>query len=194
MRIAGKFGQIQRLGDDALAGERCVAVHADRHDAITSRIAEDRLLAADDSLLNRVDQFQVRWIRQQRNLHGRAVVDGAVVGIAQVIFHVAVAAVIRGGRSGAHEFAEHHFVRLVQHMREHIQPAAMRHGADELFAAQHRAFVDERVDQRDQRFGPFEAESLRADERAMQILFEFLGGDELEHQRFGFFRAEVVAG
>ena len=152
-----------------------------------------RLLAAHDSLLNWIDQFKVRRIRQQRRLHGRSAIDRAIVGIAKVIFDVPVAAVIRGRQRGPHEFAEHDFVWLIQHMREHVQPSTMGHGADELFSAEHRAFIDDRVEHRDQRFSPFEAEALGADERAMEILFKFLGSNELKRQRFGFLRAELSA-
>jgi hypothetical protein len=174
-----KLRQVQGLGDDALPGERGVAVHAHRHDARAPGVAEDPLLAADDPLHDRVHQLQVRWVRHQRHLRLQPVRQRALVGVAQVVFHVAVAH-FRRQRGRAHEFGQHRFVRLVEHVRQHVQPPAMGHVHDDLLGADLGAVIDQRVEQRDQRFGPFQAEALGADEHAVQVLLELLGNNELK--------------
>ena len=47
---------------------------------------------------------------------------------------VVVPAIVRGRKGGPHEFAEHHLVRLVEHVRQNIETTAMRHRGDELLA------------------------------------------------------------
>jgi hypothetical protein len=106
-----------------------------------------------------------------------------------VIFDVAVGVVAVGRAAGAREFAEDVFVGLIHDMGERVQPATVCHAHDELFAAVDRAVIDEGVEKRDERLAAFDAESLGADERSGEILFELLGGDELEERR-----AEFVVG
>ena len=47
------------------------------------------------------------------------------------------------------------------------------------------AFIDERVEQRDERFAAFEAETLLPDVARVQELLELLGGDQLEQDLLG---------
>ncbi|MGC4031228.1 MAG: hypothetical protein QM754_05710 [Tepidisphaeraceae bacterium] len=63
--VAGQLREVQGFGDDALAAEGGVAVQADRDELGAVRVVQPFLLAADDALLDRVDQFQVRRVGQQ---------------------------------------------------------------------------------------------------------------------------------
>ena len=61
--IAVELGEPERLGDDALAGERGVAVHEHRHHAAAVVVAEVVLLGAHDALDDRIDRLEVARVR-----------------------------------------------------------------------------------------------------------------------------------
>ncbi len=105
----------------------------------------------------------------------------AVLGVAEVIFDVAVAVLAFGGF--AFEFAEDDLVGLVDDMGQDVEPAAMGHAHDDFLDAQGGAIVDEGVEQGDERFAAFEAEAFLALVFAGEEIFEALGGDELVQER-----------
>ncbi len=80
--IAGEAGEVQRLGDDALAGERGVAVDEQREDGVVVDPADHRrrravgrrgqpvLLGPGHALDDRVDGLEVRRVRRHRDRAG----------------------------------------------------------------------------------------------------------------------------
>jgi hypothetical protein len=188
---AWQLGEIERLHHHALAGERGVAVHDDRHHAGSADVAEHELLGADDALHDRVDQLQVRRVRQQRDLHAPPADDGSRVGVAEVVLHIAVADDLGLGLVRAFEFAEQDLIRLVEHMRQHVEPAAVRHRHDDLFAAEDCTVLNDLVDQRHQRLAAFERKSLLPDVPRMQESLKLLGRDELEKDLLAFVGGEA---
>ena len=66
--VAAQLGEVERLGDDALAGERGVAVQQDRqHGEALLALVDHVLLGADDALEHRVDRLQVARVAGQRD-------------------------------------------------------------------------------------------------------------------------------
>ena len=67
-RVALEVLQVQGLGDDPLAGERRVAVQEDgQHLCVVALVAEGRLLGADHSLHDGVDELEMARVRRERD-------------------------------------------------------------------------------------------------------------------------------
>ncbi len=93
---------------------------------------------------------------------------------ADVVLHVA--RTLRNvGVELTFELAEDLLVRLADHVREHVEPAAVRHTHHDLFDSGVGGAVDEEVEHRDQRLRAFEAEALLAEELGVQESLERLG-------------------
>jgi hypothetical protein len=60
---------VQRLGANALARERRIAVHHHRHHAPPTVFAAPLLLCARPPDHHRVDRFQMAWIRHEMDFH-----------------------------------------------------------------------------------------------------------------------------
>src|SRR5690606_33245801 len=148
--------------DDALPAERGITVDEQGHDGPALQIAAIMLLGTDDPLDNRVDQLQVRGVESEGDMHLAVVLADTVMAVAQMVFDVAVALALRNGGI-AFEFAENRLVWLVQHMGEGVEAAAMGHADDEFLDAEAGAVVNDRVQQGNQGFATFEAESLGSD-------------------------------
>ena len=131
--VAAQLGQVQRLGDHALAGERGVAVDEQRQHRVPLELEVDAvLLGPHDALEHRVDRLQVRRVRGHRH-RGRvlAVRGGELAGLAQVVLHVA-GAVRRLRVEVPLELGEDLLVRLADDVGQHVEPAAVRHADDDL--------------------------------------------------------------
>ena len=68
-RVALEARQVQRLGDDALAHERRVAVDEERHHAAALAIAAPVLLGAHAALDDRVHELEVARVEGEREVH-----------------------------------------------------------------------------------------------------------------------------
>ncbi len=77
------------------------------------------------------------------------------------------------------ELAEDLHERLLHHVREHVEPAAVRHAEHRALGAEFGRAVEQRIEHRDQRVAAFEREAFVTDEPRVQELFERLGIDEL---------------
>src|SRR6185437_2748371 len=88
--IAAQLGKVERLGDDALPGERRVTVHQERkHGEAGFALVELVLLGPGDSLEDRIDGFQVRRIGGQGDSDLGAARRAERALRAEVVFHVA---------------------------------------------------------------------------------------------------------
>ena len=88
--VAAQAGQPETFRYDALSRKRCVAVDEQRqhHGAIVRRGAELVLLGPHFAEHHRIDDFEMRRIRGQRQMH-LVVIEFAVGRGAEMIFHVA---------------------------------------------------------------------------------------------------------
>ena len=151
----GQFRKAEGFEHNPLAGEGGVAVDQHRDHPRALCVVLIFLLAADDSLDDRIDQFEVAGIGAQADVDAAALAGGAIVGVAEVIFHIAVALALSVGCDGSGKFAEEHFIRLVQHVGEHIQPPAVGHAHADFLHTDLGPFVDQDVEQGDERLGAF---------------------------------------
>ena len=87
--IAIKLREVERLGNDALPGERRVTVDQQRDHALAPGISEAVLLGAYDALHHGVDGFQMAGIGRHRNEHFAPQGGSIDASRAQVILHVA---------------------------------------------------------------------------------------------------------
>ena len=176
-REAGQGGQDERLVDRSLPRERGVAVQEHRDDALALDIVPIALLGSDDALDDGVHHLQVARIGGERQVDRPAAPGDVVVRVAEVVLHVPVALDVRR-QEGAFELRQHHLVRLLQHVRQDVQSAAMGHAEDELVGLERRGLLHERVEQRNEGLAAFERESLLAHVLGVEELFERLGPDE----------------
>ena len=96
------------------------------HGAVVRRRAVLVLLGAHLAEHHRIDDLEMRRVGGQRQMHLVAV-ELAVRRGAEVILHVARAFDLVGRRRAALELVEDRAVRLAHHLRQHVEPAAMRH-------------------------------------------------------------------
>ena len=189
--MAFEARQAETFGHDALAGEGGIAMQEERQDVATGRPASALiLLGAHLAEHDGIDDFQMRGVRGQRQMHALAA-ERAVGGGAQMVLHVARALDLVGLRRTALELVENGAVRLRHDAREYIQPAAMRHADDDLFDAEIAAALDDLLERRDHRLAAFEAETLRAGVLDLQEFLEALRLDELVENRLFAERREL---
>ena len=174
-RVALEALQVQRLGDDALADERRVAVDEQRHHAPALGVVAPVLLGAHAAGDDGIHELEVRRVERQREVDG-PVRRLAVRRIPEVVFHVAAAHAPLGVR--VEEVREDVLRRLLEDVAEHVEPAAVGHAEHDLLDAVLRRAVDHEVEERHQGLAAFEREALRTDEVRVQELLEDLGVDE----------------
>ena len=186
--VPGQARQVQRFGDDALTGERRVAVNENRQRdaAVEARRARPidggpgGARHADD---HRIDRLEVARVRRHRHVHLAARRGGPGAG---VILHVAGPPEVGPERLGGDrilELRENLRVRLVEHVREHVEPAAMRHAEQRVTRAVVGGAADDLVEDRHEHVEPFDRKARLAGKRPMQEALEHLDlGDAIEHR------------
>ena len=169
-RIGLELAEVQRFLNDALARKGGVAVHQDDQAALTLVVVVPVLLGPHAPQGNGIHELEVAGVEAQRDVYVTAV-DGLPVGAEpEVVLHVAAAAVQMG--VDIRELTENLLRALAHDVREHVEPAAMRHAQHDLFHAVGRRLLDRQDEQRDQALGPLERKTLRADELLLDELFE----------------------
>ncbi len=192
--------EVERLGDDALARERRVAVDEDRErdrrvvDAASARPI--RLLRPRMALDDGVDRLQVARVRGEGHLD----VAGAGLprlGGGEVVLDIARSA-LRIGHEGvdgalALELAQDRGVRAADRVREHVEPPAMCDPDHDLVRAPGGSKLDREVQHRDERVEALDGELLLPDERAPQVRLEGLDLRESEEESPLLFGRERLA-
>ena len=96
-----------------------------------------------------------------------------------MIFDVARTVGVVGRGRAALELVEDGALRLAHHLRQHIEPAAMRHADDDLAHAERAAALDDLLQRRDGGFGAVETEAFGAGEFQVAEFFKAFGFDQL---------------
>ena len=188
-RVAGQVGEVERLGDDALAGEGGVAVDEDAERLRTGRAARSAgavgLLGARRP--SATGSTNSRWLG-----FAISVTPTSPLGVwrrrahAEVVLDVAGPALGVGGdrldRPLALELAQDLVVRAPHHVRQHVEAAAVGHADDDLADAVGGGEVDRLVEHGHQQVEAFERELLLAEERAPQERLEALDLGEARQQ------------
>ena len=110
-------------------------------------------------------------------------VELAVRRRAQMIFDVARAFDFVRQKRAALEFVKQRAMRLGHHLREHVEPAAMRHAEHDLLDAERAAALDDLLQRRHDGFGAVEAEALGARVFHVEEFLEAFGLDEFVEDR-----------
>ena len=143
------------------------------HAARAPRIAGAVLFGAYSAERDRGNEFQMARVEAQREMEGAAVRGRKIAAVAQMIFYVA--AVLDIPR--VDEFAKHFTVFFSDHVDQHVEPAAMGHGENDLTAAVAGVFFDRKFNQGDEALRAFQGKTLGADELAAN---EFVKGRRLD--------------
>ena len=190
-RVAAQPREVERFGDDALAGERGVAVqqHGQRDLDVVFRCRAGpiRLVGAGAALDDRIHRFEMAGIGRKRHGH---------VGAARRVVHTFRAVVILHvtgpGRgpfvlrrflfAAALEFREDRFVRDVHDVRQHVQPPAMRHADDRLASPMRGRQLDHEIQHRHGHVEPFDRKPLLAEISLVQEALERVHRRETRQQ------------
>ncbi len=201
-RVAGEPLEVERLCDLSLSGERCVTVdqHGQRDRRVVIALARRtvRLLGTRATLHDRVDGFEVARVRRERHRDLAGARRARALG-AQVVLDVAAAALLvhddRLDRPLALELAQDHLVRPPDDVREHVQPAAVRHAHHDLVRTGVGAELDRLVEHRHHHVEPLDRELLLAEECPAQVALHPLDLTEAGEQPHLLLRRErtVVA-
>src|SRR5260370_30745868 len=100
-----------------------------------------------------------------------------------MVFDVAGALDLVGRGGAALELVENRAVRLAHHLRQNVEPAAVRHADDDLFAAERPATLDDLFECGDHRLRSVETEALGACEFQITEFLETFGLDQLVEDR-----------
>jgi len=178
--VALQVVQLQHLGDQALAGERGVAMDQHAHHPAPLEVAMAALLGAHAPHHHRIDGLEVAGVERQRQVHRVAERIDAIARVAEVVLDVAAARHRLG--LDVLELGEDVARRPVHDRLERGEAAAVGHADHGLDAAQARAVGQHQVHHRDQRLAALEREALGAGVLDVAEALEGLAVDEeLEH-------------
>ena len=138
----------QRLGHDALAGERGVAVEQHRQAAPPPRVPHAILLRPHRAQHDRVHELEVAGVVVEVEVDVGAAARAAVGVAAEVVLDVAVALDLLGQRRRL-ELAEDDLERLAEDVGEHVEAPAVGHAEDDLLHPVARRRLDQRVEHRE---------------------------------------------
>ena len=162
----------------------------DRNDLGAALVAPAALARIHRTDHHRIDDFQVRRVERQRQVHraGRRIHVGRET---HVVLDVAGRQV---GCRLALEFREQHRRRLAQRIHQHVQPAAVRHADDDLLCALRGRDTHQFVHGDDGRFAALEREALLADILGMQVALHRFGRRHAFQEALAVFdRVAVIA-
>jgi hypothetical protein len=184
--VAGERMQVERFRDDALAGECGVAVDQDRHRRVRIEVP---LVGggrrAGHAFQHRIDRFEMARVRRHAELDLPASRRDHVAR-ADVILHVsAVLGVffLVAATSRFRELREDLVIRLAEHVRQHVQSAAMCHANEDPPHAGFASLSYDLIEDGDEHVQSFDRESCLAGERALQKRLERLDvGQAIENR------------
>ena len=174
--VARHFREVERLGDDALPGERGVAVHEHGQHGVAALVVRGVADRAGDAFDHRADGFEVAGVGRQREVDlGARSVTGAC-RVAPRWYFTSPDPCALDGIELALELAEDLFVRLAEHVRERVEAAAVRHAEHDVGHPGVGGFAAQRVEHRDERLRALEAEALLPEVLRVEEALERLGG------------------
>ena len=193
--VAGESGEVERLGDDALPGERRVAVEQDRQRAVAILRRRPGLAAlvlggARHPLHDRVDELEMTRVRGQRRAaprpsrHPRSCARRAPRWY--FTSPVTPSSLEESEGAGARapapfEGGDDRGVGLAEDVGQDIETAAVGHAEHDLAHAVGGGIVDDRVEHRHQGVGALDREALLTEIGLVQEALEALDlGQPLE--------------
>ena len=191
--VTRKLREIQHLGDHALTRKRRVAMDEQRqHFHPLLGVQPDALLRPRFSEHDGIHRLEMAWVRCEADADFVARIRAALGIVAEVIFHVAVAA-DQLGNVVFGKLREHRGERFLQEIRDHVQPPAMRHAHHDFLHAVDGAIDEQRVQDHHQRLAALEAEAFLADVARVQEPLEAFRLHQLfQNHALRFFRESEI--
>ncbi|GBC97044.1 hypothetical protein HRbin16_02860 [bacterium HR16] len=178
--VAGQAIQVERLRHNALSRERRVAVYQHRQrDALVlpgrARLVALLTAGTGHSLHHRVDPLQMAGVRSQIHLYADFLTTFVCTTRAQMVLHIACPAFVAAAAVGdarrlvyAKKLGDDLLIGFAQNMRQHVEPAAVRHAQQDIARAHFRCRADELVQHRYHHAQPFQREADMPGESPMQ--------------------------
>ena len=154
----------------------------ERQNLIALLIVKLVLLGAHLAQDHGVDDLEMRGVRGQRQVHA-VVVELAVGGSAEVIFHIARALDLVGMGATSPELVEDGAEGLGHDVGQHVEAPAMGHADDDLFHAELTAAFDDLLERGHHRLPAIESEALGAGVFHVEEALEDLRLDQLLEDR-----------
>ena len=185
--VTARFGHVQGFLNHALAGNRSVAVNSDRQHFVAARFVETietRAYGADN---HRADDFQVRRVKRQRQVHQTAF--GFHIGReAHVVLHVTGTKVLFMFTG---EFVEQVLRFFTQHVDQYVQTTAVRHAQHHFAGAALTRVADNLFEHRDQRIAAFQREAFSAREFCAEVALQAFRRGQLAEEALFLFGAKA---
>ena len=140
--------------------------------ALAGSATIDALLGARRPLEHRIHELEMAGVGRQLQLDRAHIVDVPLAAIAEMVLHVAATTGRVRVAVMAEKLLEQRLRRLVQNVRQQIQPSAMRHPNHDRPRAGARAALDRLVDHRHQRVDTLDREPLHVHERQAEKSLE----------------------
>jgi hypothetical protein len=172
--VAVHLAEVQRLGDNSLAGHGRVAVDQNRDHARALRVAQAILLGPDDAFHHRVHGFQMTGIGRHRHRDLAPAGHLPHIAGAQVILHIA-GSFGDLGMNIAFEFGKNLRHAFADHVGQHRQTTAMRHADQDFVHPARGCQLQELFDHGDHGLAAFDRKTLMALEAVVQEAFEAFG-------------------
>src|SRR4029077_7413798 len=183
--ISSKIRKIERFGEHALPSIGRVAMHNDGPNLVEDglRVIDLRALDAMAGLLGaraspryRIDCFPVAGIGNEVNVQLLARGSGVHAGGANVILHIARAQY--AARVDIFEARDHFMRRFAGDVGHNVQGAAVAHGHDRIDAAAFTRYVENGIEQRNERGVALKRKAFAAQIAALQNLLEKIGTNQ----------------
>ena len=185
--VTARFGHVQGFLNHALAGDRGVAVNGDRQNFVAARFVETIEASTYGADNHRADDFQVRRVKRQRQVHQAAF--GFHVGReAHVVLHVTGTEVFFMFTG---KFVEQVLRFFTQHVDQYVQTTAVRHAQHHFAGAALTRVADNLFEHRDQRIAAFQREAFCAREFRPEVAFEAFRRGQLAQEAFFLFGAKA---
>ena len=160
--IAACLRHIEQLRHHALASKRGVAVDQNRYHDGAFGITPTNLARTYGSGDHRIDDFQMRRVKAQRQMH-RTACSFNVGRKAQVILHVTRMSGVITIVMLTFKRVKQRFWRLADGIDQHIQAPAMRHADHNIFHARSTRALHQLIHKRNHAVAAFQRKALLAD-------------------------------
>ena len=169
--IAARFGQIERRLVYAQADKCRVAVNQYGQYFVAAIFAQTFLFGACRTFNDRIDDFQVRRVERQRNVH-RTVRRSDVGAETHVVFYVAAGQLDFGA---AFKFGKQIARFLAQDVDQDIQTTSVCHTDDDFFNTVFTCVLNQVIQTGNHTLAAFNAEAFLTDIFGMQVTLQSLG-------------------
>src|SRR5215510_642498 len=154
-RICVELAEIESFLNNALTGERSIAVDQNHQTAPAIGIAGAILFCAHAAERDWIHKFQMAWIETERQMNLPAGNRLPVGAITQVILHIAVTVRVEF-RIEIGKFAKDLARALSHDIRENVQAPAMRHTEDNFIDAVLARTLNREIQERNEALCSFE--------------------------------------